>query len=418
MGPGDYATRAQENFTGVLFINFSLLFFVSIIQTMFKDKKSTWVFLLFVILFTLHITPAIYINANFLNQFFDFKYMGLFYGFANIATIFVVLGLRDKLRRFGNYKVFTSVLLFEMLALGLLIFSESGFAAAISIIGLFMSYSVAFMCLDIFIEKDTFNGNTGKIRGYYLTAINGSFILGPFISSILLNNNDYKNVYIFMFILLFPILFLSHKLFKKFKDEPYDQIRLISGFKQIKKNEDVYSTIMANFILQFFYAWMVMYLPIYLFQEISFTLSEIALIISIALMPFVLIQSIAGKLSDTKYGEKEMMIIGFIILSIFTGILSFIDSDNISVWIAVLFMTRVGASMIEIMTETHLFKRIDGKDINILSIFRILTPSAMFAGAIVGSLLLYIIDFKMMFLVLAGITLYGLRYASTITDTK
>jgi MFS family permease len=384
---------------------------------MFKDKKSTWVFFLFIALFTLHITPAIYINTNFLNQFFEIQYIGLFYSIANITTIIAILGLRDKLRKFGNYKIFTSALIFEMFVLGLLLFSNSGFFIALSLIALFMTYSISFICLDVFLEKETLNERTGHIRGYFLTALNSSFIIGPFIASILLSNNDFKNVYIFMFILLFPIIFLTQELFKNFKDEPYDQLKIISGFKKIAKNTDLYSTVMSSFILNFFYSWMIIYIPLHLF-DIGFSLSEVTLIISISLIPFVLIQSIAGKLADAKYGEKEMLIFGFIVLSIFTAFISFIDTNNISIWIAVLFMTRVGASMVEIMTETHLFKRIGSGDINTISIFRILRPAAMVIGSLVATFFLFAISLQMLFLVLSGVTFYGLRYALTITDTR
>jgi MFS family permease len=385
---------------------------------MFAILKTKWLFFLFVALFTLHITPAIYVNSNFLSQFFSNTQVSLFYTLINICVVIAVLNLRSKLRKYGNYKVFYRVLILELLALILLIFTESPTLIIIAFIALFISYNISFVCIDIFLEKNTKNELTGNVRGIFLTAINASFILGPFISSILLSNGDFKNVYIFMLFLIFPILFLAGELFKDFKDESYDKIKIITGFKKIRKNTDIYSTIMSSFILQFFYAWMVIYIPMYLLQVVGFSLSQITLIIAIALVPFVLLQGITGKLADTRYGEKEMMIIGFITLSFFTALLSFSESTNISVWIALLFMTRVGASMVEITTETHLFKRIDSGDINVISIYRILTPAAYITGTIIGSLFLSIISFNMLFLVLSGITLYGLRYAFTITDSK
>jgi predicted MFS family arabinose efflux permease len=113
-----------------------------------------------------------------------------------------------------------------------------------------------------------------------------------------------------------------------------------------------------------------------------------------------------------------MMTLGFIVMSIATGALSFITSSNISIWIAVLFMTRIGASMVEIMLETHLFKRINSGDINVISMYRIVTPIAYIAGAALGTLFLNIVSFNMLFLILGGITLYGIRYSLVITDTK
>jgi MFS family permease len=385
---------------------------------MFKDKKTMYTFFAFVVLFTLHITPATYINSNYLALFFKTEYIGAIYIFASFITIFLLLGLRDKLRRFGNYKVFVSTLIFEAISLALLLFAPSGVTAFISISTMFICYGVSTICLDIFLEKHTRNNSTGKIRGLYLTLMNLSFIGGPFIASLLLGGGDFKNVYLFIFILLFPIMFLTVELFKNFEDDPYDQIQILNAFKKVKKNTDIYSTIMANALLQFFYGWMILYLPLFLYQDKNFSLSEVTLIISIALIPFILTQGIAGKMADKYYGEKEMMTLGFIVMSVATGALSFITSSNISIWIAVLFMTRVGASMVEVMLETHLFKRIDSGDINILSMFRIVGPASAIVGATLGTLFLNVVSFNMLFLILGGITLYGIRYSLVITDTK
>jgi predicted MFS family arabinose efflux permease len=132
----------------------------------------------------------------------------------------------------------------------------------------------------------------------------------------------------------------------------------------------------------------------------------------------LLIQSFVGKIADTKLGEKEMLSFGFILMSFFTILISFVTSANISLWIAILFMTRVGAAMVEIMTETHLFKRIDSNDLNIISLFRITRPLAGVLGAVTGTFFLQIISFQMLFFILGGIVLYGLRYSLSITDTR
>lgn len=385
---------------------------------MFENNKTTWLFYIFIFLFTLHITPAVYINSTFLGQFVDTGYVSLIYGIASFGTILTILAMRDRLRKFGNYRIFVGSLILEIFALLLIIFSQTPAYLILAFITMFIIHSITFINLDIFLEKHTTNKNTGMIRGWYLSALNIAFIVGPFLSSILLSNDDFKQVYIFILVLLFPIIFLASELFAKHEDVPYDKIRIFSSFRKVKKNTDIYSTLMSDFILRFFYAWMIIYTPIYLYQYQNFSLSEITLILSIALIPFLIIQSFAGKLADDKLGEKEMLTIGFIIMAIFTGIMSFIDSSNISVWIAVLFMTRVGAAMVEIMTETHLFKRIDAGDLSIISLYRITRPVAYIAGAILGSLFLYIISFNMIFLLLAGIVLYGIRYSLTITDTK
>ena len=385
---------------------------------MFKDKTTTLLFYFFIALFTLHITPAIYINSNYLNQFFNTEYIGFIYSIASLATIFVILSMRARLKKFGNYQVFIGTLFIEMIALILLIFISNPISACIAFIILFICHSTAFINIDIFLEKNTPNQNTGLVRGWYLTAMNLSFIIGPFLSSILLIHDNYKLVYGFIFILLFPIIFLAQNLFSNFVDAPYDKVHIIKIFKKIQKDNDVYATLMSDFILKFFYAWMIIYTPLFLKEEYGFSLSEITLILSIALIPFLLIQSFVGKIADDSLGEKEMLSTGFVIMAFFTIMISFIQEANISLWIAILFMTRVGASMVEIMCETHLFKRINTGDLSIISVFRISRPVAYILGAVTGGLLLQIISFHMLFFVLGGVVIYGLRYSLSITDTK
>jgi len=385
---------------------------------MFKDKKTTLFFYLFIILFTLHITPVVYINSNYLSQFFDAQYIGLIYSIASMGTVLAIMSIRNQLKRFGNYHVFITVLCIEMTALIFLILSPGALFALLSFIVLFICHSIAFVNLDIFLEQHTPNENTGEVRGWFLLSMNLAFVIGPFLSSLLLVNENYSHVYIFVFLLLFPILYFAQKIFKGFEDSPYDKVYFWSAFKKIQSNQDVYSTLMADFILRFFYAWMIIYTPLYLSEKMGFSLSEVTLILSIALIPFLIVQSFIGKIADHTLGEKEMLSVGFIVMAFFTVCISFIQSSNISVWIALLFMTRVGASMVESMTETHLFKRINSSDLSIISLFRISRPIAYILGAIMGSFFLYIISFQMLFFVLGGIVLYGLRYSLVIRDTK
>lgn len=385
---------------------------------MFDNKKTTWLFYIFIFLFTMHITPGVYINSNFLAQFVSTTQVSFIYGLASFGTILTILAMRDRLRRFGNYKVFITSLIIEVFALLVLILSNSALLGILCFMTIFIIHSITFINLDIFLEKHTSNGSTGMIRGWYLTALNIAFIIGPFLSSILLSGDDFKQVYIFALVLLFPIIFLASELFSTHEDAAYDKVKIFSSFVKIRKNNDIYSTLMSDFILRFFYGWMIIYTPLYLYEYQNFSLSEITLILSIALIPFLLIQSFAGKLADDKFGEKEMLTIGFIVTALFTGIMSFVDSSNISVWIAILFMTRVGAAMVEIMTETHLFKRIDSGDLSVISMYRIIRPVAYILGTLSGTLFLYILDFNMLFLILGGIVLYGIRYSLAITDTK
>ena len=175
---------------------------------------------------------------------------------------------------------------------------------------------------------------------------------------------------------------------------------------------------MINFLLQFFFTWMVIYTPIYLHQYIGFSWREIGIIFSIMLLPFVILEIPLGRLADTRYGEKEMLAIGFIVMAVSTGLVSFIPVKDMALWIVLLFLTRVGASTVEVMSETYFFKKIDPDKVHIMSAFRMLRPLSYTISPIAAMILLFFIPLQYLFIPLAFLLFYGVRYSLTLEDTR
>lgn len=368
--------------------------------------------------FTLHITPTTYINSSFLEEFVGTKNVGFVYATASILTILAFFYIRKFLKKIGNYKTFLSLLIIETTTLLIMAFTGTAVIAVIAYVIGFTTRSIAFFSLDIFLESATKDSDTGGTRGIYMTALNTAFIMGPFISSFVLTNGDYWKIYSIAAILQIPVFFVLIKYMKGFKDPIYQKPKFLKALNEIRKNNDMYSTFMSGFLLRFFFAWMIIYIPIYLHTNIGFSLSDTTLILAIALIPFVLLEAILGKVADEKLGEKELLTTGFIIMALSTMLIPFINSSNLLVWASLLFVTRIGASMVEIMSETHFFKRIDSSNVNLLSLYRTSRPVAYIAATLTGSLFIAIMDFRYLFLVLGVILLYGIRYSLTIRDTK
>jgi MFS family permease len=177
---------------------------------------------------------------------------------------------------------------------------------------------------------------------------------------------------------------------------------------------------LANFLLFFFYSWMTIYTPLYLHKNMGFSWTEIGIIFSIMLLPFVFIQFPLGRLADKKWGEKEILSVGFIVIAIATGLISFINGHSMVLWAIILFITRLGAATIEIMCDTYFFKKVDSLDTNIISFFRMVGPIAYIFGPLLATILFTFFDFKIqyLFLILGLIMLFGLKFSLSIKDTK
>jgi len=381
-----------------------------------KDGKFYAIYLLG-FLFAAHLALPAYINSTFLSQYSPEKFVGILYTIGSIVTMFILAIMPFILRRFGNYRTMLVLSIADIiLLLGLATFKTIILLAPIFILTLVI-VTLIYLNLDVFLESNSSDGHTGSIRGKYLTSMNFAWVISPMIAGFILTNGDYWKIYLTAAGLMTIAALLLVYSQKSFKDPKYDRVPFWKTFMQVKRRANIYRIFMANFLLRFFYSWMVIYTPIYLHEYMGFDWSSIGIMFTIMLLPFVLLEIPVGKLADSKWGEKEFLTIGFVIIAISTVTLSFMTSTSLILWVTVLLVTRIGASIIEIMTETYFFKQIDGTDTNILGFYRNSRPLAYTIAPIIASGLLIFIDYKYLFIILGTIMFLGLRYSLTLKDT-
>ena len=109
---------------------------------------------------------------------------------------------------------------------------------------------------------------------------------------------------------------------------------------------------------------------------------------------------------------------GFLVLAISSSWLAFMTEANLIAWMILIFITRVGASMVEATTESYFFKHTTGSDANTIGFFRLLRPLANVFGALLGSAALLYLPFNLTFLVLGFLMLPGLYFSAALHDTK
>lgn len=371
-------------------------------------------------LVSFHLFLVVYINSSFLSTFenIDEKIVGYLYMFGSALGVLSLFTIDKFLRNFGNYTFLFSLTIFHIFA-----FFGFAFLKNITVIlPLFIAYLVTYplilYSLDIFIESYTENENaTGSIRGTLLTVTNTALILGPLTAGFILTNGAFWKVYVIAALFLLPFLFLMRR-FRYFKDPKYHPLKIKKTLTCVVGHKDISNILMAQFIMRFFFAWAVIYMPIYLIKEIGFTFAEFGIMTFIYLIPFALLEYPAGRLADSRFGEKEILSLGFFIAAVFTAFISFIQTDNFLLWVAVLFMIRVGLSLIEIMTESYFFKHVDGSDNNTISFFRMTRPFAYIVGPLIANMALLIFDFRFIWLILSFVLLFGLYFSSRLHDTK
>ncbi len=368
--------------------------------------------------FTLHMTPATYVTSSFLSQFIKESNVGYLYAIASFVTVIIFLIIRPILKKFGNYKTFLIVLIIESLMLSVLLLPNlnSTIVTTVFIVS-FIMHALSFFHLDIFLEHYSSDNDTGIIRSSFLTAQNIAFIIGPLVAGLLLTNQDYWKIFLFGLIFMFPTIFIAVKYMRTFKDPDYKEPDLFRTALNVLKNKNLFSIVNTQALLRVFYAWMIIYTPIFLSNYIGFQISEVAFIIGIALVAFLILEPPLGYIADKVFGEKEALVLGFVIMAISTSAMSFVDIKNFWLWVFILFMTRVGASMVELMSESYFFKKIDDKNLNMMSLFRMIRPVTYVIFPALASVLLYFIEIKYLFLILGIFMLYGIKHSLSIKDT-
>ncbi len=386
-----------------------------------EEKRNSTVFAIYLLgfLFTLHAALPTYINSTFLSRFANEKFVGILYAIGALLTILAFFFIPKILKKFGNYKTIQTLLFVDFISILGLAFVQNYIIIATLFITSFISIAIIGFNIDVFLESLSRNPTTGKIRGAFLSTANTAWIVSPLIGSFILTDGDYWKIFMAAAVILIPILFVTKKNFSNFKNPDYKVVKLKTSASHIIADKNIRSIFFVSFLLQFFYSWMIIYTPLYLYSHLGFTWREIGIMFSIMLLPFVLTEAPLGRLADQRWGEKEVMSVGFIVIALSTAMVSFVETKSFWLWTAILFATRIGAAMIEIMSETYFFKKIDSQKTDLIGFFRTMRPFAYLISPVVATILFsFGLSIKYIFIALAVIMFFGLYSSLEMKDTR
>jgi hypothetical protein len=297
-----------------------------------------------------------------------------------------------------------------------LAFSHTPFLTGVYFITHIVVISFLSLMFDIFIEKGSINEQaTGSIRASFLTITNITVIGAALLGSLLVTDT-YMYVYIVSSLCMIPLYLVFRKL-STLEEKKLPHINIKQTILLYIRKKNLYNIFACQFLLQFFYIFMGIYMPLYLQKYIGFSWAEIGGIFTIMLLPFVFFEIPVGNLADKKYGEKEFLTIGFIILGLSTLFISFITVKVFWIWATVLFITRIGASFVEITAESYFFKQVNQEDSDTISFFRITRPIASIAAPIVTTIGLAFIPYEYIFIIIGFAMILGAHYSLSLEDT-
>nr|MBP9772073.1 MFS transporter [Candidatus Paceibacterota bacterium] len=339
--------------------------------------------------FGLHAFSLLYVHSSVLSRAVGEQSVGLIYALAAASTIGVLAIVPRILRNVGDVRFTLVCVVLEILAALGIAFTGN----PVLIVALFIIHAIAYRTilvgLDVFLESASTEDTTGVVRGSFLTVGNTALVIAPVLVGLLLGSTEtYSKVYLFASIILLPAALLLALSFRHFKNPHYVRTHLRTTFKKVWAHPALRRITIVDFILRFFYAWMVIYMPLYLHTYVGLPWDRIGVIFTIMLIPFALFELPLGTLADKVYGEKELLIAGLSIMGATTLALIFIGSTSFLIWTIALFLTRIGAATVEIMSETYFFKQVGGNDADLMEYFRSIEPTAYIVAPLLASLVL------------------------------
>ena len=376
-----------------------------------KNLQAMLLIFISVLLLSFHFFFVYFINSKYLNGILSEKTVGYTYAIGSLLNIIIFVYAPAFLRKFGNYKLTLTIGLVELLALLGLAFTTT----PALIVGLFIIHQAVgpmlFYCMDIFTESFSTAEEMGNIRGVYLTMQNIPPVITPAIVGLILVKPEYWKVYLIGALFLIPLFIIIISNFKNFKDPEYPIINLSQALKRFYNEKNIFDVFIDHFLLHVFYAWTVIYIPLYLTNHIGFSWGEVGIILSIMLLPFIIFQIPIGRMEDKYHDEKHVLVLGFSIMAASFMLIPFIHEKSLVLWAAVLFVSRIGASIVEVSSESYFFKHINPSNAGFISFFRMTRALPFFVIPPIVGMTLLVADFPFIFFVAGLLMLIGVRYA-------
>lgn len=361
-----------------------------------------------------------FIISTFLAGFIGESNAGFAIAGANVGAVIALALMPEIFKNFGTKSVLTFLGLAEIVVLLSLAFAHSTALVILLLVLTTATTFSIFLGLDLLVESITTNeGETGSVRGVFLTATNISTLIASLSLAAILTDENYRDVFFAAALVLVPFIMLTIRAFPRLSSTmpAGEHISFRRAIKNVTHIPPALQPVIgAHFLLQLYYAWCSFYFPLYLFQHVGFSWHTIGIVLALSIVPFLVLELPLGWIADHWLGEQEIMIAGFVLLAGTTAALSW-SNGNLIAWVILFMLAACGASAVEIMTETAFFKQVNEKDGSTISLLRMLRPLGGILGPATAGALLLFLPPSLLFLVFGVVLAVGIPLAISMVDT-
>ena len=369
--------------------------------------------------FILGISAALilYLESDYFKTATKSDNVTVFFIVAYAITLVLIFNWHRLIKKFGKKKVFLGNLLVKALVVLAIANLPVGKIGIWFLMGYIILTVLSWIDIDILLEACSRDRKTGRIRGAYLTIMNAGYLVAPFFAGIILNKYGFQPVFLAAALLILVVWLICFWKLRNIDGSQIEGVDFVSLLRKLSGRKNVLRIYYVSFLLEFFYALMIIYTPLYLL-ELGFSWAEIGRIFTVMLLPFVLLQYPAGYLADKKFEERDMIIFSLAIMAFSTLAIFFISSKSAILWALILFCTRIGASLIEILRDSYFYKRIDCRDVDIINFFRSVRPMAYVVGLVIATPIVYFLHIRFVFPLISIGVLTGILAAKNMASSR
>lgn len=340
------------------------------------------------------------------------------YALGSVITILIFLYINPLLRRIGNNKLFIWTSIVEIITLVVLALNHSALIIAIVFILHHALYPILVLCLDIYLEHWSKREMIGSVRGLYLMTFNACAPIAALASGPLVVGNNFALPFLLSAAFMLGLIILSVLFLKGFKDSEYKNIERKAIFKELISSKKLVAVFTGTFLLQLSYTWLIVYIPLYLIQNLGMSLQDVTVAIAISLVSFIIFQIPLGKFGDKFKAEKHVVRAGLAIMLFGFLYTPLITAPSVILWSITLFILRTGACFTEIGTESYFFKQIDDTNSQMIEFWRLMHPLAFVLGPIIAGIAVLYLPLPSIFFIIAAFLVVGVVLAKNIKYDK
>lgn len=357
----------------------------------------------------------VYVLSTYFSEALGSDNVSIFYFLAFGAMLALLFFLQALVRHVGGVPLFL-LFLFGVILLQIpLVVFPTSLWGSLCITGYLIVTALAWVNLDMILERFSEDRRSGRIRGTHLSAMNLGILFAPFLSAVILGRFGFSGIFLTSLV-FYSVVFLSAVIvLSNSANHPERRVFPFEILRKVVHRADILRIYAVSFALNFFYATMIVYTSLRL-RELGMAWNDIGIVLTVMLVPFVILQYPLGMLADRKLGEKELLIGALLLSAISTVSLVWIESASVVLWASMLFITRVGIAGVEVLGDAYFYKRIEGDDSDFIAFFRTARPVGNIIAALILGVWLLFFPLSSVFLLPALVLLLTLIPTLSLED--